>query len=107
MSRQWGHGFHSGKKEGEHLGQLIGSGEWESELCRVSARLILIANALRLPVEWKGGRTEEWWKAYVSAAAQEIEEIASALPGTVCAVQEFADGSKDSVSSVDTKRSGS
>lgn len=89
MSKQWGHGFHAGKQEGEKWGELIGSGKWEVELCDVSARLMLIANALRLPVESQSGRTETWWKLYVAAAAKQIEEVARELPGTVTGVYEF------------------
>jgi hypothetical protein len=89
MSKQWGHGFHAGKQEGEKWGELIGSGKWEIELCDISARLILIANALRLPVEFQSGRTETWWQMYVSAAAQQIEEVAKRLPGTLTGVYEF------------------
>ena len=89
MSKQWGHGFHAGKHEGQRFGELIEGGKWEIELSDVSARLILIANSLRFPVEFQAGRTETWWKLYVHAAAKQIEQIAKELPGTLNGVYEF------------------
>ena len=91
MSKQWGHGFHKGHKEGEEWGELIGSGQWENRLCDVSARLLLLANALRLPAEFKSGRTDIWWQLYVAAASKQLEDIARELPGAVTGVYEFAD----------------
>ncbi len=89
MSRQWGHGFHRGHEEGQRWGELIASGEWEARLVDVNERLILLANALRLPVEFQSGRTEIWWQMYVGAAAKQLENIARELPGTVTEVHEF------------------
>ena len=89
MSKQWGHGFHAGKQEGERWGELIGSAKLDIELCDMSEQLMLIANALRLPVEFRSGRTEMWWKLYVDAAAKQIEKVARELPGTVTGVYEF------------------
>ena len=90
MSRQqWGHGFHKGKEHGEHWGAIYAHGEWETKLSQTAAKLHLLANSLRLPVEHKGGRTETWWKVYVSAAADELEVIARSIPGTLNGVYEF------------------
>ena len=91
MSKQWGHGFHTGKQEGEWWGQIIKNGEWQTRLCDVNARLMLVANALRFPVEFQSGRTETWWQLYVSAAAKQIEAIARELPGTLTQVHEFSE----------------
>lgn len=89
MSKQWGHGFHKGKEHGEHWGAMFEGGKWEIELSKTTARLHLLINALRLPVEHKSGRTETWWQLYVSAAANELEEITRTLPGTLNGVYEF------------------
>lgn len=89
MSKQWGHGFHRGHAAGENWGELLADGKWEGKLVEVNARLLLLANALRLPVECGSGRTEVWWQLYVGAAAKQIEAIARELPGTVTAVTEF------------------
>ena len=89
MSKQWGHGFHKGKEHGEHWGAMYEGGKWEIELSKTTARLHLLINALRLPVEHKSGRTETWWQLYVSAAANELEEITRTLPGTLNGVYEF------------------
>jgi hypothetical protein len=89
MSKQWGHGFHTGHQEGEKWGEIIEGGRWQVELSKVSSRLSLIANALRLPVEDRRARTETWWALYVSAAAEQIQEIARELPGGLSMVFEF------------------
>ena len=89
MSKQWGYGFHKGKEHGEHWGAMYEGGKWEIELSKTTARLHLLINALRLPVEHKSGRTETWWQLYVSAAANELEEITRTLPGTLNGVYEF------------------
>jgi hypothetical protein len=105
MSQQWGHGFHTGKQAGEKWGKLIEGGKWEVELCDVSARLMLLANALRLPVEFQSGRTEIWWQLYVGAAAKQIEAIAKELPGTAAVVYEFEKDIPDGPVDISTGRS--
>jgi hypothetical protein len=90
MSRQqWGHGFHKGNENGEKWGAIYERGEWEMRLSKTAARLHLLVNSLRLPVEHKSGRTDAWWQLYVSAATSELEEIARSLPGTLNGVYEF------------------
>ena len=89
MSKQWGHGFHKGQEHGEHWGTMLENGKWQVELCKTTARLHLLINALRLPVEHKSGRNELWWVLYVSAAANELEEITRTLPGLLNDVEEF------------------
>ena len=89
MSKQWGHGFHTGHQEGEKWGEIVEGGKWQIELAEVSARLYLIANALRFPVEDRSSRTDTWWALYVSAAAKQIHEIARELPGVLSNVVEF------------------
>lgn len=89
MSNQWGHGFHKGKEHGEYWGSMYESGKWEIELSKTAARLHLLINSLRLPVEYKSGRTELWWQLYVSAAANELEEITRTLPGALNGIYEF------------------
>lgn len=89
MSNQWGHGFYKGKEHGEHWGALFESGKWEFELCDKSDELLILANALKLPVEFSSGRTETWWKLYVSSIAKKIEAIAKSMPSAIGAVYEF------------------
>jgi|JI10StandDraft_1071094.scaffolds.fasta_scaffold1381734_2 hypothetical protein len=89
MSKQWGHGFHTGHQEGEKWGEIVESGKWQIELSKVSSRLELIANALRFPVEDRSVRTGTWWALYVSAAAQQIQDIARELPGGLAIAIEF------------------
>lgn len=89
MSKEWGHGFHSGRKQGEKWGELIAGGEWEDRMSEISARLLILANALRLPVEFQSGRTEIWWQLYASSIAGQIASIAQELPGFAAGVYEF------------------
>lgn len=89
MSKQWGHGFYKGQEHGEYWGAIFESGKWGTELCKTTARLHLLINALRFPVEHKSGRTESWWMSYVSAAANELEEITRTLPGVLNGIYEF------------------
>lgn len=89
MSKQWGHGFNRGKEHGEKWGALYEKGTWEIELSKTTSRLHLLINALRLPVEHKSGRTDAWWQMYVSAAADELEEITRTMPGVLNGLYEF------------------
>ena len=89
MSKQWGHGFYKGQEHGEYWCAILESGKWETELCKTTARLHLLINALRFPVEHKSGRTESWWMSYVNAAANELEEITRTLPGVLNGIYEF------------------
>lgn len=89
MSKQWGHGFHTGKQHGERWGALLESGKWEIKMGDISDRLILIANALRMGLHGQSQKTDTWWSAYVSAAAKEICKIASELPGRCANCIEF------------------
>lgn len=89
MSKQWGHGFHEGKKHSEQWGETIERGSWEHRLCETAGRLHLLINALRFPVEHKSGRTDLWWQMYVNAAANELERIINEFPGMLSGVYEF------------------
>lgn len=89
MSKQWGHGFDKGKEHGEYWGAMLESGKWQIELSEKSNELLILANALRLPVEFKSGRTETWWQLYVGAIAKKIESIAKSMPSSIGGVYEF------------------
>lgn len=95
MSKSWGHGFHQGKEHGEYWGALLESGKWEIELSDKANELLILANALRLPVEVSSGRTETWWQLYVGAIAKKIEAVAKSMPSTIGGVYEFESEIKD------------
>ncbi len=88
-AKQWGHGFHKGRSEGEEWGVLIESGRWEKELQDISLKLTLAANALRLPCNYKSGRTDVWWQIYANSVAKQIDEIVKGLPSMLNSVHEF------------------
>jgi hypothetical protein len=89
MSKEWGHGFHNGRQAGEKWGELIAAGDWETRMSEISSRLLILANALRFPVEFQSGRTETWWQLYASSIAGQIAGIAKELPGFAAGVYEF------------------
>jgi len=68
-----------------------GEKQWalEAQIAETSDDLMLLVNALRFPVEHGSGRTETWWKLYVSAIARKLELIANKNPGLLKSVCEF------------------
>lgn len=90
-AKQWGHGFHTGKKDGEYWGEMLTNGKWQIELSELSARLHILSNALSSPSEQRKERTGLWWEEYTRAIAKEIKAIATELPGTLNGVIEFTE----------------
>ena len=87
MSKQWGHGFHKGRENGETWGKLIESGKWEEAMGDIGNKLTLISMALKQAADDRTPKTDAWWGMLASAASKSVDEIAAGLPGTLTAIE--------------------